>query len=178
MAKCANCKRTIVFGGAKDGERRFCGQPCKNAFHLNRASSLLPEDFILEKTLALHAGPCPKCGGAGPVDVHTSYSVWSAGILTRWSQQSEVCCRPCGNKAKLKATAFSALLGWWGLPWGLLITPAQIIRNIGYMVRSPDPTKPSDDLVEVIRARLSAQLLNEEAKMLEPRAVQLRPARS
>jgi hypothetical protein len=162
MAKCANCGRTIVFGGATDGANRFCGKPCRGAFHLGRASSQLPDGFILEKAQLVHSGPCPKCGGAGPVDLHTAYSVWSAAIITRWSQNSEVCCRPCGNKAKLKATAFSALLGWWGFPWGLLVTPAQIIRNLGYMVRRSDQSRPSNELVEVVRGQLSAQLLHEE----------------
>ena len=162
MATCANCGRTIAFGGPKEGEQRFCGKPCQAAFHLNRASSQLPDGFIQEKAAEVHAGPCPKCGGPGPVDVHASHWVWSAGLITRWSRKTELCCKRCGNGAKWKATAFSGLLGWWGFPWGLLMTPAQIIRNVGYMISGPDPTRPSDKLVEMVRVRLSSQLLKEE----------------
>jgi hypothetical protein len=174
MAKCANCGTVIAFGGTREGERRFCGKPCQNAFHLDRASSQLPDEFIREKAAEVHFGPCPKCGGAGPVDVHTSYSVWSAGLITRWSQKSEVCCKPCGNKAKWNATAFSGLLGWWGFPWGFLITPAQLIRNIGYMVSGPDPAKPSDALVSTVRAGLSSQFLREEADSRVPLVTEIR----
>jgi hypothetical protein len=162
MAKCANCGTTIAFGGVKEAERRFCGKPCQNIFHLNRASAHLPDGFVWEKAAEIHAGPCPKCGGASPVDFRRSYWVWSAGLVTRWSHKGEVCCKRCGNVAKLKATAFCALLGWWGFPWGLFVTPAQIIRNLGYMVSGPDPSRPSDELLSLTRAQLSAQLLREE----------------
>jgi hypothetical protein len=42
------------------------------------------------------------------------------------------------------------------------MTPAQIIRNLGYMVSGPDPSRPSDELVTLMRAQLSAQLLRED----------------
>jgi hypothetical protein len=164
MAKCTNCGRIIAFGGPKDGEQRFCGEPCRRAFRLGQASSQLPHEFVLAKAAELHAGPCPKCGGAGPVDVHTSFSVWSAVVITRWSEKPEICCKPCGNAARWKATALSGLLGWWGFPWGLLITPAQIIRNLGSMISGPDPRRPSDKLVGIVQTGLSNQLLHEQER--------------
>lgn len=162
MAKCANCGRTIVVGGIKDGDRKFCGRPCYDNAHLSAASLQLPDGFVLEKVQELHGGPCPKCAGAGPVDMHTAYSVWSAGLITRWSQKTELCCRACGRNAKLKATAFSGVLGWWGFPWGLVMTPAQIIRNLGGLLTRQDPSRPSDKLVELVRKNLSARLIAED----------------
>jgi hypothetical protein len=88
--------------------------------------------------------------------------VWSAAVITRWSQKTEVCCKPCGNAAKWKAAALSGLFGWWGFPWGFIVTPAQIIRNLGYMIKGPDPTRPSEKLVGVVRTNLSSRLLREE----------------
>jgi hypothetical protein len=151
-----------MFGGVRDGDRRFCNKTCRDNAYLTAASSELPAGFIIERALEIHSGPCPKCGGEGPVDVHTSYYVWSIFILTRMSETSEVCCKSCGTKAKLKATAQNLLCGWWGIPWGLVFTPAQIIRNLGYLASSPDPHQPSDELIETIRTRLSAQLVHED----------------
>lgn len=161
MAKCTNCGQ-IIFGGVRDGDRRFCNNTCRDSAYLTAASYELPAGFIVEKVAEIHGGPCPKCGGDGPVDVHTSYYVWSAFIITNTSQSSEVCCKSCGNKAKLKATAQNVIFGWWGIPWGLVFTPAQIIRNLGYMASGPDPRRPSDELFETVRTRLSAQLVREE----------------
>ena len=162
MGKCVSCGRTIAFGGIKEGDRQFCGKPCRDRAHLNSASAQLPDEFVLEKAHEVHSSACPKCGGAGPVDLHTSYTVWSAGVLTRWGHKSEVCCRACGRNAKLKAIAFSGLLGWWGFPWGLLMTPAQLIRNVGGIVKGHDPSRPSDKLVELVRKNLSARLIAED----------------
>src|SRR4051794_18538215 len=122
MAKCAYCGTTIAFGGVREGELRFCRKACRDKAHLSAPSTQLPEEFVWEKAAEVHAGACPKCGGAGPVDLRTSYSVWSALVLTRWSQKSELCCRSCGRKAQLQAAAMSAALGWWGFPWGFIIT--------------------------------------------------------
>src|SRR5215212_9850448 len=107
MAKCANCGCTVLFGGIKDGERKFCGKPCRDRAYLNQASTQLPDGFVIEQAQEVHGGACPKCSGPGPVDVHTAHSVWSAGVITRWSSKKELCCRTCGRNAKLKATAFS-----------------------------------------------------------------------
>jgi hypothetical protein len=175
MARCANCGRTIAFGGIKDGERKFCGKPCRDRAHLSEASTQLPDEFVFEKAQEVHGGNCPKCGGAGPVDVHTSHTVWSAGLITRWAYKTEVCCRACDAKAKLRATAFSGLLGWWGFPWGLLMTPAQIIRNIGGLVTRQDPSKPSGQLVELVRKNLSARLIAEDRKERAAAAVEAKP---
>jgi len=57
-----------------------------------------------------------------------------------------ICCRSCGVKSKLGSTAYSALLGWWGFRWGILITPLQIVRNFGGMFTAPDPSQPSAKL--------------------------------
>jgi hypothetical protein len=177
MAKCANCGRTIAFGGIKDGEHRFCGKPCRDRAYLNEVSIQLPDGFVMEKVHEVHSGACGKCGGAGPVDMHTSHSVWSALFITRWAYKTELCCSPCGRKAKLRAAAFSGLLGWWGFPWGILITPAQIIRNVSGLLARQDPLRPSDQLVQLVRTNLSAQLIAEDHKRKAVAAGRLRMRR-
>jgi hypothetical protein len=85
------------------------------------------------------------------------YSVWSAVYVTRWKTQSFIVCKSCGTKAQVRGLLFSGLLGWWGIPWGLFITPMQIVRNIAALRRSTDPVVPSDELRRVAQVHLAKQ---------------------
>ena len=158
MAKCSHCGSLILFGGKRLGDRRFCNDQCKNAAVLVRASQQLPEDLVQSKVREVHQGDCPKCHGPGPVDLHTSYQVWSALYLTSWNSRPQICCRRCGLKNQLSDTAFSLALGWWGLPWGFIVTPVQVIRNLIGVARGPDPTKPSRQLESLLRLGMASQI--------------------
>jgi hypothetical protein len=164
MATCDQCGTTIVFGGVQEGGFRFCNKKCRDRAVILSASEELPDEFVLEKARQVHQGACPRCGGRGPVDVHTAHSVWSAVMLTQSKSSPTICCQSCGTKARLKALAASSLLGWWSLPWGLVMTPVQILRNIGGMIRTPDTDQPSEELVKMVRRQLSAQLLLEDSR--------------
>ncbi|HEY2760888.1 MAG TPA: hypothetical protein VGI75_09095, partial [Pirellulales bacterium] len=118
-----------------------------------------------EQARKLHSGSCANCSGPGPVDVHTSHWVFSALIFTRWRSSSLVCCQACGSKAKWKALLSSAATGWWGFPWGLVVTPVQIIRNVNELIRAPNPAKPSAKMVNLVRSQLANQLLQESKKV-------------
>lgn len=102
-----------------------------------------------------HQGPCPKCQGPGPIDVHVAHKVWSALFLTQWSSAPQVSCRACGLKSQAAGAAFSMLLGWWGIPWGLLFTPIQIGRNVYGMTRA-ESLRPSAQLEKIIRMNIAA----------------------
>lgn len=161
MARCQTCGATIIVGGAREDGLRFCGEPCRNRYLVGIATRQLPHDFVLEQARNVHAGPCPKCEGPGPVDVHTTYWVWSAGVLTRCSQTAQVCCTKCDRLDKLKGVAFCAVLGWWGFPWGFIFTPIQLIKNFGGMFHKTDSPNPSEDLVDLTYHRLGSQWLAE-----------------
>jgi hypothetical protein len=162
MAKCAYCGTTILFGGKKDGDLRFCNETCCEKGVAVRIARRLPEDEVQKRAAVVHQGNCPKCGGPGPVDVHVSYRVWSAVHLTSWQSRPQVSCRSCGVKHLLGDTAFSFLLGWWGFPFGLIVTPIQLFRNIVGLASSPDPTLPSEALASLVRADLAAQVVRQQ----------------
>src|SRR5207237_723035 len=122
MARCDHCGSTIIFGGKRDVNGRFCNKKCQARCGLLAISRQLPEATVQEQVWKAHQGLCPKCSGAGPVDVHVSHKVWSAVFLTSWSSTPQISCRSCGLKSQLTGTAFSAILGWWGIPWGLVLT--------------------------------------------------------
>lgn len=159
MATCDNCGTTILFGGVRNGNLRFCNEKCHQAGHLLVFAEQLPAETVAEYTALMRRGECPKCGGAGPIDVHTSHTVWSALVFTSYKSKPEVCCRRCGVKSKLSSAALSSVFGWWGFPWGLMITPVQVIRNLVGLFSSPDPTATSPQLENFMRIQLAAHLL-------------------
>ena len=119
----------------------------------------MPDELVDDALSALHAGPCPDCGGPGPVDVHTAHSAWSALVMTSWKSTPRVSCRPCATRAKLKAIAFTGAFGWWGFPWGLIASPVQIGRNVLEMMNGPRPDAPSAALEDIARRTVAAQAL-------------------
>jgi hypothetical protein len=159
MASCGYCGSTILFGGVRDGDLRFCNENCRQQGFLLAVADQVPEDVISQHVSQVHEGNCPKCGGPGPIDVHTSYSVWSALVLTSWRSRPEVCCRACGIKAKLGRTLSSVALGWWGVPWGIIITPIQVLRNMMGLFSSPDPIRLSAQLENIVKVHLAAHLV-------------------
>lgn len=159
MARCAYCNTLILLGGVRNGERRFCNAKCQQQGMTLDVSNALPADLVEQQVRQLHQGQCPACQGAGPVDVHTSYFVWSALLLTSWQSKPHVCCRKCGIKKQAGDAVLSCLVGWWGFPWGLFITPVQIVRNVVAMSSPPSPAAPSPNLERLVRLAIASNLM-------------------
>lgn len=157
MAKCDACGTTILLGGVKDGELRFCNRRCQQKGALITIANQIPEEIVRREAMAIHQGRCPKCNGVGPVDVHVSYRIWSAVFVTGWESRPRVSCHSCGVKSQLGDTFFCLFLGWWGIPWGVIGTPIQIGRNLVAFASPPGPNKPSDQLERSVRMLLAAQ---------------------
>jgi len=162
MAKCGYCGTTILFGGVKDSGLTFCNTECHQQGQVLVLSRSIPNDAIADQVRQIHRGPCPKCSGSGPVDVHTSYRIYSALLYSSWSSVPNVSCRSCGIKSQIGNTLFSAILGWWGLPWGLIMTPVQIGRNLFGMLKGPDESKPSAELENLVRVSIASQALQKQ----------------
>ena len=162
MASCAYCGTRIFLGGKKVGDRRFCSEDCYQKRIYLDVVDQVPADLLEKYILSIHTGTCPKCGREGPVDVHNSYKVWSALVMTSWSTTPIVSCRRCGMKSKLGNTAFSLIFGWWGFPWGFIMTPIQVGRNVLSLTSTPDPTRPSKKLRQILKFQLAANILNHQ----------------
>ena len=129
MATCAYCGETIVFGGVKAGDLRFCNGKCLDKARVLAASAPVPDEAVADLAHRIHSGPCPRCQGPGPVDVHMAYWVWSALAFTRWGNRQQVSCRSCAARSQAGRLALSAVFGWWGFPHGLIMTPVQVGRT-------------------------------------------------
>jgi hypothetical protein len=110
--------------------------------------------MIDEQLLNVHGGPCPRCKGSGPVDVHTGHRAMSFLVFTTMNSVPIVACRSCGIRHQTGSLTMTMFLGWWGFPWGLVFTPIQVIRNITGMLNSPDPNLPSRELEQIVRLQI------------------------
>lgn len=161
MASCSYCSSFILFGGASDQTGRYCNDRCQQAGHLLLIAQRIPQATLDELTANVHQGECPRCRGRGPVDVHKAHKVWSALLLTSWSSAPEISCKSCAVKRQIGASFFSGTLGWWGFPWGLIMTPFQIIRNGVEMFGGPDSSKPSPLLHRHVAMQAAASLVEQ-----------------
>ena len=157
MAVCHYCSTTIVFGGVESEGQLFCDDRCLKSARLLRLADKVYPDQIEKKAAALHKRSCPKCGGPGPTDVHRVFHIKSALFRSLWGSTPLLCCRHCARKAQLRGLATSFLLGWWNIPWGLMMTPVQCFRNIRAVLGGPDPSKPSAELEKLACIGLAAR---------------------
>jgi hypothetical protein len=163
MTKCGYCGSTIIMGGVRAGDQRFCNNKCRQNAYVLSITKNVPPDVLDRKVEEVWRGNCPKCRGLGPIDVHKVYEVWSAFVLTRWTTKAQISCHSCAIKRQLGGAAFSLVFGWWGFPWGLVLTPVQITRNIIGMSRGPDHSKPSDNLRKTILVKLGSEMIAKAA---------------
>lgn len=159
MASCGYCGTTILFGGVREGALRFCNNKCRQNAYILRVAQTVPEAQVARQVEEVFRGNCPKCRGLGPIDVHRVHRVWSALVLTSWSSSAQVSCRSCATKSQLGGVLFCLALGWWGIPWGFILTPVQIARNIAGMCAGPKSSQPSADLRKMVQVNLGAQIL-------------------
>lgn len=164
MAQCDYCGKDIIFGGVREYDLRFCNKKCRengDALVLYRRE--IPQDVVHKQAQKVRQGLCPKCYGNGPVDLHISYRIWSAGIITSWRTTPNICCRSCGIKSQIFDCIFSFLLGWWSI-YGLFGTPVYVIKNIAGILKGPDVLNPSEKLENFIRGIIAQQMMEEHQK--------------
>ncbi len=159
MGTCTICNKTILFGGHQAAGHRFCSDACLDEGQVLVTAQAVPADTVRSAALEIHRGLCPACGGSGPVDVHTSHQIWSLILMSSWKSEPRISCRACGFRKQLGGLVFSLIAGWWGFPWGLVMTPVQVGRNVVAMVRPPDTMQPSPALEQHVRLVLAEQAL-------------------
>lgn len=74
---------------------------------------------------------CPICGSATErLNGTMTGEVMSFVFFTWYKKKVKVGCPHCLDKANENALITTAVLGWWGFPWGLVRTPQAILLNI------------------------------------------------
>ncbi|MBI5116358.1 hypothetical protein HZA56_07770 [Candidatus Poribacteria bacterium] len=153
MADCGYCGKGIRFGGIHDWDKKYCSEACCSKGKLVRSTyNILPHKLIKEEALKIYNGICPICSGKGPIDVYTSYRIYSIILYTSSKTIEHISCVDCGIKNQKKDAIYSFALGWWGFPWGIFLTPVQLARNIKAIYNSKIPTEPSSQLEQHIKS--------------------------
>lgn len=151
------CGEHYTFGTLKVGSYSFCSGICRDRGHvLEVLDSIRPEQIAEYISNAQHS-VCQTCGTGTPIDARPSYRVYSLAFYTTWKTVTKLECRSCARRRQLNDAAFSFFAGWWGVPWGLFVTPVQVIRNVVALL-STDPG-PSRRFQQVIKIDLAHKLM-------------------
>lgn len=94
--------------------------------------------------------PCPICGGTiEKLNATIVSNVMSFIVFTHQSKEVTIACPRCLNKQNNNAMIKTALLGWWGIPFGLIRTPAALIFNARQKAQNdlPEANEPFKSFV-------------------------------
>jgi hypothetical protein len=85
----------------------------------------------------------------------TTFRLLAAFIRDQAGGRVEAACR--GDLPLDRILSFA--LGWWGLPWGIVMTAIQCGRNIAALFSQPDALRPSQRLQRIVRLGLAEEVL-------------------
>jgi hypothetical protein len=157
MAICDFCGASHRGGHVRVGCYRFCTQSCADRGRILETLDLFPNSAINTYVENTRTGTCAECGAQALSNIHKSYRIYSVLIYTSWKTLIHYCCQRRGRRHQASAILFSSLLGWWGFPFGILVTPWFIVKNIIEMMRSDD--RASNDLERIRKLELASRLL-------------------
>ncbi|AIF46330.1 hypothetical protein [Dyella japonica] len=168
MSSCQQCGKSILFGGQTLEGRRYCSAACARSHPLHQMADRVPADVLQRHVAEWRASACPKCKRKdGTIDVHEHHRVHSLVLMTQWNTRRSVCCRRCGRRDQLLSTLYCATLGWWGFPWGLLVTPIQIGRNIAGLCRR-ESGQPTAQFEQIVRRTIAKHYLDAQSQSQAP----------
>jgi hypothetical protein len=156
MATCDFCGTYFTFGALKTGRHSFCSGACQDRGRVLQTLDQLSTADLDRYVNEAHHSICQSCKEQKSIDVRRSHWVWSAGFVTRWGSTAKVECAVCSRPRQLKALLLSLLVGWWGVPFGVFITPVQVVRNIKGLVGGR--TGPSPELRRIVLLKLAQRL--------------------
>lgn len=161
--ECDFCGSSARLSAVLNEGQRFCSKACLRKARLLEVSEDIPAEAIYRHAVAIKNGSCPECRQSGSrTEVRTYHRVWSIGLFTQWTHRTHICCHACGRKTNFGSIMFCVLFGWWSVPWGLVMTPAQIMANITQMLKPMADPEPSEALVQAARLDLAAKLYKQQ----------------
>jgi hypothetical protein len=94
-------------------------------------SKELTESDLNELKVKISKLSCPECGQSDSPLIGTLIrEVKSFIVFTHYKKTPLILCQACADKKRKNAMITTALLGWWGIPWGLFRTPHAIISSL------------------------------------------------
>jgi len=106
--------------------------------------TVVDEAGIAAYCALLQSQACPICRStAQPLNATLTSKVMSFLVVTTWKKQLTIACPTCLDKLNRDASTSTALLGWWGFPWGVIRTIQALIAN-GKMAKTNHAPYPND----------------------------------
>lgn len=156
--KCDFCGNSIYFSAIKDEGQKFCSKQCLHNARMLELAIDIPDNLILDNAEAIRNGHCPVCNHQNSInEVRKYYWVWSAVYFTRWGSRNRISCKKCAVKKNFSSIMSSFLLGWWGVPWGIIITPSQIISNLVAILQK-NKQEVSEELIQTAKILLAEKV--------------------
>nr|WP_319571597.1 hypothetical protein [uncultured Draconibacterium sp.] len=91
----------------------------------------LTENELNELKNKIANSTCPECRQKNGQLVGTLIrTVKSFIVLTSYKKVPVITCKSCADKKRKNAMTSTALLGWWGIPFGLFRTPIALIATL------------------------------------------------
>jgi len=109
------------------------------------------KEYTLEEVSAysnqLRDLACPICkSNSNKLNGTTTHKVKSFILFSSYDVETIIACPTCLNKKNNDAMISTVLLGWWGIPWGLINTPRYLLRNFNAKKHIRD-VEPNDALL-------------------------------
>lgn len=172
MPICDYCGEHFTFGALKVGSYKFCSGNCRDKGRILEILDSVPPRQVTDYIISVRNDNCPSCGGNGPIDIRPSYRVYSVGLYTSWKTVNKIECRACARKRQLSDFGYCLAAGWWGLPWGFVLTPIQVIRNLVAMhYTSSFSTYRFMQIAKLNLARRLIEDVKPPPQGLEPRSI-------
>ena len=85
---------------------------------------------ITQLSQKLRSLPCPFCKNQNvKLNATVLHTVKSYILFSNFKKQLIIACPDCLDSKNQKAITTTLLLGWWGIPWGIVQTPFYIYNN-------------------------------------------------
>jgi hypothetical protein len=123
------------------------------------------EKTVNEYCELLRKLPCPLCNGEyEKLNATITATVMSFLVMTNYRKEFKIGCPDCLDKLNKNATIKSALMGWWGFPWGLIRTPKALMFNSKMKKEhhNPEPTAVLKTFVSQRVGRIEANRHNHD----------------
>lgn len=112
---------------------------------------------------------CPICNSKSQkLNATLISTVKSFLIITSYKRELKIACPNCLIKELDKAIISTALLGWWGFPWGIIKTPMYIYYNFDSKKEAHNQM-PNNELRSFVLANIGkvATSINIEEKLFK-----------
>lgn len=91
----------------------------------------LTEERLQAYCDAVRSVACPACGSrTRPLNATIVSTTMSFIFFSQRTERAFVACPDCLDKKNNGALAKTAVLGWWGFPWGILYSIGSIRKNV------------------------------------------------